>query len=163
MKWGCCLAAAVAALFLWVRSAQPSGPIAVYALVDKVAFEPNADHPERIRISGVFILSSVPKGCGSPSLPCSTTYSEPRKGSLYFSLPSRGFPQALLEWQDVKSVAGTRRVIGFGSGWFPNDAKLLHEGERADSPPEWPVNNSGVVRVNADQPYAKALLEYKDR
>ena len=34
-----------------------SGPIAVYALVDKVALEPNADQPERVRISGVFIVA----------------------------------------------------------------------------------------------------------
>ena len=55
-----------------------SGPIAVYALVDKVTFEPNADKPERIRISGVFITAEER----------SDVYSAPQRGYLYFGLPT---------------------------------------------------------------------------
>jgi Sulfatase len=58
-----------------------SGPIAVYALVDKVAFEPNAGNagnPDRIQISGVFITAG-----GGPN-----AYSAPHRGYLYFMLPA---------------------------------------------------------------------------
>jgi hypothetical protein len=158
MKW-----AAIAAVCWGVGAIHASGPIAVYALVDKVTVEPNADHPRRIQLSGVFILSSVPDGCGSPSLPCSTTYSAAQKGYLYFSLPGQYADQALREWVDMKSVAGTRQVVGFGSGWFRNDARVRKDGEKAEGPQEWPINNTGVVKVNADRPEAKALLEYRDK
>ena len=59
MKSIACSASAVVAIAvcLGVTIANASGPIAVYALVDKVAFEPSADKPERIRISGVFITA----------------------------------------------------------------------------------------------------------
>ena len=57
--------------------AHASGPIAVYALVDKVTFEPNADKPERVRVSGVFITAEER----------SDVYSAPQRGYLYFALP----------------------------------------------------------------------------
>ena len=57
--------------------ANASGPIAVYALVDKVTFEPNADKPERVRVSGVFITAEER----------SDVYSAPQRGYLYFTLP----------------------------------------------------------------------------
>jgi hypothetical protein len=163
MKWMLCLTAAIAAVSLGVKVTQASGPVAVYALVDKVTFEPNADHPDRIQISGTFILSSVPDGCGSASNPCSTTYSSPQSGYLYCSLPDQRSDQALHEWADVKSVAGTRQVVGFGGGWFRNDLKVRKTGEKPDSPQPWPVNNNGVMRVSAEHPQAKALLDFNNR
>jgi len=161
MKWGCCLAAAVAAFCMGAGVCHASGPIGVYALVDKVTFEPSADHPERIRMSGVFVISSVPDGCGSPSNPCSTSYSSPQKGYLYFSLPKQNADQALREWQDVKSLAGKGDVFGFGSGWFRNDAKVRKEGDPQEPPQVWPINNTGVVVVPATQTQAKVLLQFK--
>src|ERR1700682_5785768 len=82
--------------------ANASGPIGVYALVDKVAFEPNADKPERIRISGVFsVAEETPDN--------STVYSAPHRGYLYFGLPRGNEDLARREWADLKSVAGTRQ------------------------------------------------------
>ena len=109
------------------------------------------------------MLSSVPDGCGSPSNPCATSYSGPQQGSLYFALPSQQADQARREWADINSVANTRQVVGFGSGWFRNDAKVYKDGERAEAPQAWPINNTGVVKVNSDRPEAKALLEYKGK
>jgi hypothetical protein len=163
MKCILCLAAAIAAVSLGVKITHASGPVGVYALIDKIALEPNADHPDRIRISGVFILSSVPDGCGPPSNPCATSYSSAQRGYLYCSLPGQDNGQALREWADLKSVAGTHQVVGFGSGWFRNDLKVHKTGEQAESPQDWPINNNGVVKVNAEQPQAKALLNYQDR
>jgi hypothetical protein len=163
MKWMLCLAAAVATVSLGVQVTHASGPVGVYALIDKVALEPNVDHPDRVRISGVFILSSVPDGCGPPSNPCATSYSNPQRGYLYCSLPAQDSGQALHEWSDLKSVVGTQQVVGFGSGWFRNDLKVHKAGEKPESPQPWPLNNNGVVKVNPEQPQAKALLNFQDR
>ena len=57
MKASVCFVTAVLAMTVWLGIVNASGPIAVYALVDKVAIKPNADKPERIRISGVFITA----------------------------------------------------------------------------------------------------------
>src|SRR5438874_11582026 len=77
MKLLVCLVTAAFAIGCGPRIAHASGPIAVYALVDKVTFEPNADKPERVRISGVFITAEER----------SDSYSGPQRGYLYFSLP----------------------------------------------------------------------------
>jgi hypothetical protein len=131
--------------------ANASGPIAVYALVDKVSFEPNADKPERVRISGVFITAEER----------SDVYSAPQRGSLYFALPKQDRDLALREWTDLKSVAGTRQVVGLGSSWA-SKVRVIKPDEGARSADDYPMGN-GLIKINSDQPRAKALLEYKDR
>jgi hypothetical protein len=146
-------ATAVLALTVALGVANASGPIAVYALVDKVTFEPNADKPERIRISGVFITAGESYD----------VYLPPQRGHLYFALPAANADLARREWTDLKSVAGTRQVVGFGSSWGAVSGKLhIQKTNDATSPDQFPMGN-GLVKINADHPSAKALLEYKDR
>ena len=143
-------AAAVLVLAAFLGRAVASGPIAVYALVDKVVFEPNADKPERIRVSGVFI-PAVQRPNNS------TDYSAPERGFLYFSLPSAETELALREWSDLKSVAGTRQVVGFGAAWAGTvTVRKPGGGEKA---PDIFIMGNGLVKINADQPRAKALLD----
>ena len=139
----------------WLGVANASGPIGVYALVDKVILEPSADKPERIRISGVFITSKE-----TPDN--STVYGEPQRGNLYFRLP-KGSNEDLArrEWADLKSIAGTRQVVGLGTSWGPK-VHVTTSNSEAASPAEFPIGN-GVVKINSDQPRAKELLDYKDR
>jgi hypothetical protein len=144
-------AAAIAAIASGLGIVHASGPIAVYALVDKVAFEPNADNPERIQISGVFITA----GQGP------NAYSAPQRGYLYFMLPAGNRELALREWADLKSIAGTRQVVGFGSGWFAR-ARVRMAEEPATTPDSYAMGN-GLVRMNSEQPHAKLLLDYPDR
>jgi hypothetical protein len=150
-------AAVVLTMTLCLGVANASGPIGIYALVDKVAFEPNADKPERIRISGVFsVAEETPDN--------STVYSAPQRGYLYFTLP--GLPSvnqdlARREWADLNSVAGTRQVVGFGASWGAK-FRVRKPDDDAKAPNEYPIAN-GVVKINADQARAKALLEYKGR
>jgi hypothetical protein len=147
------LAIGVLAMTLGLGVVNASGPIAVYALVDKVAFEPSADKPERILISGVF----------SAAKERSDVYSEPQRGYLYFSLPAENTGLARREWVDLKSVAGSRQVIGFGSNWMAQvHVRVRKSVEEAKAPDDYPMGN-GVVKINADQPRAKALLDYKER
>jgi hypothetical protein len=130
-----------------------SGTISVYALVDKVTFEPGADKPERIRVSGVFITAQGQQG----------VYSAPQRGYLYFTLPKSNRELALREWGDLKSLAGSRQIVGFGSSWQGETrGRVRKADEEAKSPDEYPLGN-GIVKINADQPRAKALLDYQDR
>lgn len=151
MKAIVCSLAAFLVITLCVRIVNASGPIAVYALVERVVFEPNADKPQRIRISGVFITAEDR----------SYAYSAPQRGYLYFALPNGAEELALREWADLKSVAGTRQVVGLGSSWH-NKVHLRKPDEEAKSPDDYPMGN-GLVKINPEQPRAKALLDYKDR
>jgi hypothetical protein len=131
-----------------------SGPIGVYALVEKVAFEPSADKPNQIKITGVFITAED----GSSGL-----YSAPQRGYLYLALPRGNEQLARREWEDLKSIAGSRQVVGLGSVWSGRaGVRVRKSDEEAKSPDDYPLGN-GLVKINPDQPRAKALLEYKDR
>lgn len=143
--------AAVLAIMLCLGVVNASGPIAVYALVDKVALEPNADKPERIRILGVFITAEER----------SYVYSAPQRGYLYFGLPRGNDELARREWADLKSVAGTRQVVGLGSSWGAK-VRVRKPDEEAKTPDDYPMGN-GLVKINPEQPRAKALLDFKDR
>jgi len=61
----------------------------------------------------------------------------------------------------LKSIAGTRQVVGIGSSWF-GAVHVKKMAEQGGSPEVYPMGN-GLIRINSDQPRAKALLEYKDR
>ena len=151
MKSIVCSATEVLVITVCLGVVNASGPIAVYALVDKVAFEPNADKPERIRVSGVFITAGER----------SDVYSAPQRGYLYFALPKANDELALKEWADLKSIAGSRQVVGLGSSWFAK-VRVRKSDEEAKSPDDYPTGN-GLVKVNPDQPRAKARLDYKER
>jgi hypothetical protein len=148
------LIAPILAMTAYLGVVNASGPMGVFALVDKVTFEPNADKPERIKISGVFIAAKE-----TPDN--STVYDDPQRGYLYFKLPQGNEDLARREWADLKSVAGTRQVVGFGTSWF-NRVHVTAPNKEPTSPAEYPLGN-GVVKINSDQPRAKALLDYKDR
>jgi hypothetical protein len=154
MKQRMCPTLGLLAIAVCPGLVRASGPIGVYALVDKVAFEPGSDKPERIRISGVFIVAEE-----TPDN--STVYSALQRGYLYFALPKDREELARREWTDLKSVAGTRQVVGFGSSWGTK-VRVRKPDEPAKLPADYPLGN-GVVKINSSQPRAKALLDYKVR
>lgn len=146
------LACFLLAFTFFVEVVSASGPTAVYALIDKVALEPSADRPQRIVIYGVF---STDENAGN-------RYSEPQRGYLCFTLPTQNSELALREWSDLKSVAGTRQVVAFGSGWMAKVRVRKSSAEAANDPDPYTLN-FGVKKLNADEPHAKALLDYKGR
>ena len=147
MKWISCFATATA-LAASMGVMQASGPIAAYALIDKVTIEQHKEQPDRVRIDGVFIVAEGENGA----------YGAPRRGYVYLSSNS---PDAKREWGDLESVAGTRQVVGFGSSWN-STVRVREKLEKPDSPDQYPLGN-GVTRLNAEQPRARALLDFKDR
>jgi len=120
-----------------------SDPSAIYARIDKVVMEPNADNPERIQLWGVFALAK----------PNDVNYYESaQRGYLYFRLPAGNSNLAKMEWNDLKAVAGTGVSVAFGSRFA-----MRTQVRKADQKPENPDSyefGTGVVRVRSDTGYA---------
>ncbi len=91
---------AVAALAV---PATASDPMGVYCIVDRVVLEP-AISPDRAQVWGV---------CAAAQLE-SWQFEAPARGYFYYSTPPGREEQARAEWADLKSVAGTGQVVGFG-------------------------------------------------
>jgi len=128
------------------------GSIGIYAIVDKVEFQPSEESPERILIRGVFVVP-VPMSSGD--------YRPPARGYLYFSIPPAMAEVVKQEWRELKAFAGTGEGIGFAQYWEANSA---------DSEPS---SESLRVRVHRDgeaavpdvypQPNAKGIVEAGDK
>jgi hypothetical protein len=114
-----------------------SVPVGVYARVDKVVLEPDATAPERIQVWGAFALARADDR---------NTYDSAQRGYLYFSCRLGKEDICRKEWADLKAIAGTGRVVGFGGRdfWRPRVRKAE---EKADNPDEYPLN-FGLVKVS---------------
>ena len=101
----------------------PSGVVGIYAIVQRVQFEPNAENPDRMRIYGAFAFVN---GGPGRQIDVSTAV----KGQLYFSHPMGvigDHPSAIAtrrEWNDIRAVAGTGQAIGFGNWYFSGPFSL---------------------------------------
>ena len=84
------------------------------------------------------------------------SYSQPKRGFLYLQILPYDQDVARRVWSDLKSVAGTRQVVGFDASSLPE----LHPLNDKAKPAFYP-DRSGLVKINADQPRAKQLLEFE--
>src|SRR5262245_46356609 len=98
-RWAAVLAATV--VTLGASIAQASDPIGIYALVDKVVYEPNEASAEKIQLWGAFAFAT---GSGYD-------YDSPKRGVLYYKLNPAKKETCLKEWADFKTVAGTKQVV----------------------------------------------------
>ena len=132
--------------------AYASDPTAVYARVDKVVLEPNADSPSAIQVWGVFSLAKPNDR---------NDYLPAARGYLYLKLAGNQ-AAARKEWADLKAVAGTDQIIAFGSRYDPQ-ARLRKADERPENPDPYSTNiGLQKVRGRTDWPPVRALLDYKD-
>ena len=136
-------------LIFTAATLSASDPVGVYAIVQRVVFEPNDKAPERIQIWGVFALADTSRP--------GDNYTKPQRGYLYFSLPKGRESVALKEWADFKAVAGTGQGVAFGTRY--STKVMVHlESEKpgsaeAYSPDSYYANGSGVTRVNPGRGY----------
>jgi hypothetical protein len=78
-------------------TAQASDFVGIYGIITKVVFEPNADHPQRIQVFGVFSVAGNSNG---------TAYFPAQRGYLYFTLdgiPASRQKSAVDEWLDLRA------------------------------------------------------------
>jgi hypothetical protein len=137
----------VFAVLAWGAPAEASEPIGIYGVIDKVVLEPNADAPTRIQIWGTFSLAKQPPGQG-------VTFVGPTHGYLYYSLDQGDADVCRKEWADLKKVAGTSQIIGFGSRTsLDANGHLRKPTEKPDSPDKYPLG-FGLVKMREDAEYS---------
>jgi hypothetical protein len=112
--------------------------IGTYAIIDKVILEPNATSPERIQIWGDFAMAKANDR---------NYYDAPQRGYLYFKLMPGKEDGSRKEWADLKAVAGTGEIIGFGARNIP-PAKVRDASVKAADPETYPFAH-GLVRMSA--------------
>jgi hypothetical protein len=127
--------------------AKASDPIGIYAVIDRVVFEPNEESPERVQVWGTFALA---KDRGS-------VYDTPVKGYLYYTCDASKTAVCRREWADLKRVAGSGQCVGFG-GRYQAKGRVRHEKEEVGSPDIYPIQN-GVVKVTPEQSMCAKLKE----
>jgi hypothetical protein len=94
-----------------ISAIAKNASIGIYAIVDRVAFEPEAGPPNSVRISGVFAVP-VPMSSGK--------YRTPQRGYLYFRIAPGTEQATRRDWIELKTFAGSGKVVGFGQYWVPN-------------------------------------------
>jgi hypothetical protein len=173
-----------ALLLLVAANLFGSGPVGIYAIVEKVVLEPNELAPERIQVWGAFAFFDDPQ----------QSVSAAKRGYLYFKLPAGATGSTLeavrREW-DLKSVAGTGQAIAFGrwgyTGGFnglqsdarsstttnppyilspdagrpTTDVRVRAETE-ALNPPATYSTNAGIVKLAAEGNHASIVKQFKD-
>lgn len=181
--------AAVLVAALLAATALPaarSGPLGVYAIVERVVFEPSQAAPERAQVWGAFAYVNGTPGGREFGV------SAAKRGYLYFKLPDvagRGGAPALAtsielvkrEWADLAAVAGTGQAVGFGAWWTNGafdwsngfDPAALDRTQTAtgtvrirttSEAPTAPVvyyTNSGLVRLSATGNHADLVAQLK--
>jgi hypothetical protein len=172
----------VAAAVLAAMPLAASGPLGIYGIVERVVFEPDEAHAERVQLWGAFAY--VDGGTGTP-----LGTSKAERGYLYFTLPANAAEsratQIRREWADLKAVAGTGQAVGFGSWGYIGAFRALDPAKRSSSPPyilsernqsdmrvrpaaEKPAGpavyqtDSGVVKINASGDRAPIVKELQD-
>ena len=135
-----------------VGTTTASGPIAVFALVDNVIFEPNEKTPDRVQVWGTFSVAAAQY---------SANYSAAQKGYLYYKIDDGRVAQATrAAWADLKKTAGTGEAIGFGGGYSVNvgGGRVRPASEKPKDPDAFPIGNA-VTRLGASQGDVVAKLK----
>ena len=123
--------------FLTFETNAYSDRTGIYARVDKVVLEPNETGAERIQIWGAFALAGKEDR---------SSYGSAQRGYLYFSCKPGKEEICRKEWADLKAIAGSDQVVGFGAREMARPRVRKAEDKAAD-PDEYPVN-FGLVKVS---------------
>jgi len=150
------LISVIGSIFLFNGSASGmvSDPVGIYALVDKVVFEPNEQAPERVQVWGVFALAKKNDR---------NLYESPVRGYLYFSLQKGKEDTCRREWADLKSIAGTGQCVAFSSRWalWEQPLKVRKATDKAEAPDTYPPG-FGMAKVRDTHPQAQTLRAFRD-
>lgn len=157
------LAAAVAPL-------RASDPVGVYCMIDKVVLEPNDNAPTAVQIWGAFSVAipraqdmSQPKPAGSfGDARVGDVYGAVEKGYLYYTCPAGKDTQCRSEWADLKSIAGTHKVVGIGTRWNQH-LRVRSASQKPDAPDPYALN-IGVVPIGqfGNRPGVTNQTQYPD-
>ncbi|MBO0801328.1 MAG: hypothetical protein J2P31_21115 [Blastocatellia bacterium] len=136
--------------FLAYGIAAYSDRTGIYARIDKVILEPAANAPERIQIWGAFVLARKDDR---------NLYDSAQHGYLYFSCKPGKHDVCRKEWADLKKIAGSGEVVGFGGRDLPRP-RIRKAEERATDPDEYPLN-FGLVKMSDRDTNYPPIVELK--
>lgn len=114
----------------------------IYAVIDKVVFEPDAKSPVRIQIWGAFAVASQ----DDPS-----SYQPVQSGYLYLAVDESN-EVARREWNDLEQLANSHTVVAFGRR-AGQSVRVRHDEEMPGHPDRY-VTGIGVQMIRADGSYA---------
>jgi hypothetical protein len=134
---------AVMAVNLWA-----SDPVGVYAIVEKVVFEPNEASPQRVQVWGAFAVARQ----NNPN-----DYEPAQRGYMYYTLTPGKEELSKREWNDLKSVAGTGQPVAYGVRWSAKD-RLRKPSDQPASPDAYTIG-SGVVKIGSQHRLFNELKE----
>ncbi|MCY0987384.1 hypothetical protein OV203_09640 [Nannocystis sp. ILAH1] len=133
------LVVAVALGSLVPAVASASYPAGVWALVEEVTPEPDADHPNQVRIDGLFIVAK-----GTPDFAGYPGYSVPAYGYMYYQCADAELATCKMEWAELATVAGGEdRCRGWGDNSLPANGTVRTDEPQA-MPDAYPIS-MGVV------------------
>lgn len=136
-------AALVAASLMAMGTAlNASDPVGVYAMVERVVFEPSDTAPRSVQVWGAFTLAVQPI---NRAYKPEEAYSAPARGYLYYTCDPAKQSICTAEWNDLKSVAGKTEVVGFGARW--GEKPRLRPVTEKPGGPDMYVSNIGVVKI----------------
>lgn len=144
----------VAALLLLSLLPAPiplSDPAGVYAVIDRVVYEPDRERPTRIELHGAFAIAAHGRG---------NFYLSPRHGVLRFALGDEA-EQTLRQWRDLERHAGKGTILAFSSRFAQGGPgavplRVLEPGADGPAVPFEPGLGLHVVE-NVDYGPARAL------
>ncbi len=134
------------------------GPVGVYAMVQKVVFEPSESAPKTMQIWGVFAW--VDGGLKTPG-----PINLPQRGYMYFKLPASTAEAAAAakQWMDIKAIAGSNQIVAFGDWAYAGPFEDLYipvtggqEDVRVRKPTEVPAKpisypiKTGLIKIAND-------------
>ena len=145
-----CLLAAVGIAVVPLRASDPVG---AYAIIQKVTLAPNDTEATSVQIQGVFSFAVRRDSSGQQPWPAGSfgtantgdVYAAVQKGVLYYTCAKGKEAACRNEWADLKTIAGTNQVIGFGSRWAMTGT-VRPVLEKTATPDVYPLN-VGLVKM----------------
>ena len=138
------LLAVTAGVMLTVSTTKASDPVGIYCIVTNVVMAPDEKAPATAQVWGA--CATATGGLMEDGKFVPGWYATPMKGYMYYSAPKGQEAIALREWSDLKKVAGTGDVVGFGSRG-QNVGRIRMATEQPRDPDVYPIHN-GVTKLN---------------
>ncbi|MET0428789.1 MAG: hypothetical protein ABW026_09860 [Microvirga sp.] len=140
------------ALTTVATTASASAPAGVWALIDKVSFEPEKGTPARIRIDGLFIVANQ-----TPDFPAYPGYSKPKYGYMYYYCAEKQIDTCLMEWKELNAVAGAKdNCRGWGDNSLPSNGTVRTDAYPLTKPDLYPIAMGVLLGVSP----CKALRDW---
>ena len=145
----------VTALGLTGTTIRASDPVGAYALIERVVTEPAGANPTTAQIWGAFSFAVPRSANGVQSMPAGgfgnvntgDVYGPAERGFVFYTCPAGRDSMCRNEWSDLRTVAGTHQIVGFGGRYVPNGT-VRKIGDRPGTPDVYPLN-VGVVRMGS--------------